>query len=127
MLTTQDLEQITEVVAAAVNASEQRIIARQDRAVESIATEISVLRGEMNSQFERVYDRFDSIDRRGDRLAEDVTGIHGQIAGINTEFKGMSRWADSLDSSNSKIHETLQRYDRRIADLERAIRPQQQH
>ena len=88
-MTSEDLAQLTTVFTAIVAAAEQRLTARQDRAVASIATEISQLRSEMNT-------RFETADRRAERLAENLRAIHTQLAGID-------RWADSLDADNSKI------------------------
>ena len=110
-MTPEDLDQITAAL-------DQRFTQRLDRAVESISTEISGLRAEMN-------DRFESVNRRIDRLAENVTGINTQLSAINQQFAGMSRWADSLDTDNQKIHESLHQHEQRIARLERDLHPDQ--
>jgi hypothetical protein len=86
-------------LAAAV----QQLIGRQDRAVEAIASEISLLHGEIKSR--------DEINgRRFDRIAETLRNIEGRVAGI-------SRWSDTLDRDNAALNASFHELQRTVAAL----------
>jgi chromosome segregation ATPase len=89
-VTQEDLEQtraiVTTAVDVAVKASEARMIARQDaiaadliarqeRAIEAIAQEMSAMRAEFNARFDELSRRIDVLSERLDTLANAVISI----------------------------------------------------
>ena len=78
-MTPEELDQIRQVVAA----SEARILVRQDRAPESFATDLTQVSEETRAHLQ-------AIDRRLDRLTEQVRLLQMSVAAFN-------KWADNLD------------------------------
>lgn len=58
-----------------IAAAEERLSAKQDRAVEMIAGELSRLREEMNQRFEYVDKRFNMVERRLERVEYQTIGM----------------------------------------------------
>ena len=84
-MTPEDEQLITNIIDAAITT----LTARQDRAVETIAGEISNLREEMKN-------RFNDTDRRLDRITEGVSVLQGHTINLN-------RWADRLDKDRAAL------------------------
>jgi hypothetical protein len=82
-MTHEDQQQIATIVAAAV----QQLTERQDRAVETIAGEISALRESLTARMTR---EFQAVHNRLERTNASLTALHGSITAINL-------WADRTD------------------------------
>jgi flagellar capping protein FliD len=70
-MTPEELSQITTLFTT-----------RLDRAVESIAGELSDFRTELNR-------RFESVDRRAERLSNTLHSMETQLSAINQQLAGM--------------------------------------
>lgn len=107
-MTPEDLQQIAQLVAAA----EQRIIARQDRAVETIATETSAFREETNARFAAIDRQFEAVHSRLDRTNNMLTLLQGGTTTLNT-------WADRADRHTFDQQREIDEIKRRLEALEK--------
>jgi len=105
-MTNEDLNQIREIVTA----SEQRMMERQERAMEALTANLSDLRNEMNSRFETVDRRFESLERRLERTSE-------TLISIDSRMSALTKWADTLDRDNLALANTQSAQQRTIDDL----------
>jgi hypothetical protein len=96
---------------AALDVAVEAIAARQDRAVEAIASEISSFRTEVNERFAAVDRNFTDLHRRLDRTNEMLTLLQGSSTTLN-------QWADRLDVDLSQRHRAQ---DHAIEELRRRI------
>jgi hypothetical protein len=129
-MTPEDIAQITAIVtaseqrtkadtASAIAAAEQRIIARQDRAVESIAAEFSTLRGEIKSRFQAVELRLERIENLG-------YSMNLQTAGMSKAIGDGQRFASELTATQSAQQQAFNELLARVAKIERELHPEQQ-
>jgi uncharacterized coiled-coil protein SlyX len=98
--------------------TEARLIARQDRAVESIAADFSELRGETRRHIETLQQRFDN-------LAPVIISLDARLAAftrsVDNVLKNHDQTADTLAAQRKAIDELYTR----VAKLEQQNRPQQ--
>ncbi|HYW44373.1 MAG TPA: hypothetical protein VE959_16040 [Bryobacteraceae bacterium] len=109
-MTDEDLNQIAALLSAAeqrltalLSATEQRLTDKQDAAIEMVAGEISGLRQEMDR-------RFDSTDRRLER-------VENQLYNLTLQSLGMSKSLTDAERLDSATAATLASQQKAIDDL----------
>jgi hypothetical protein len=115
-MTPEDLDQIGAIVAAA----EQRIIERQDRAVEAITANMSDLRAEIHTRFDKVDVRFDVLERRTERIETHMLAIMLQTAGMSKSLTEAEPTDSSFAASLSAQQRAIDDLAARVAKLERS-------
>jgi len=109
-MTDEDLNQIAALLSAAeqrltalLSATEQRLTDKQDAAIEMVTGEISGLRQEMDR-------RFDSTDRRLER-------VENQLYNLTLQSLGMSKSLTDAERLDSATAATLASQQKAIDDL----------
>jgi len=102
-MTPEDIEQIRQIVTAEISASEARMTAKQDRAVETIAGEFTELRAEMRRELAALRERLDN-------LAPSIISTDARMAGF-------TRSLDKLIGAHSEAEATRIAQQRAIDDL----------
>src|ERR1017187_8449693 len=124
-MTSEDLAQITAVIAAAeqrtnaatsaaIAAAEERIGIRQDRLLESIAAEFSTVRGEMKGRFQSVEIRLDRIENLG-------YSMNMQTAGMSKAIGDGERLMSEIIARQSAQQQAFFELQTRVAKIEREI------
>ncbi|HWC98943.1 MAG TPA: hypothetical protein VG456_19420 [Candidatus Sulfopaludibacter sp.] len=106
-MTPEDKAEIAELLTA----TEQRLRENQDRAVETVAGEISAFRREVNERFAGLDRQFTTIHSRLDRSTEMLTLLQGSTTILNT-------WADRNDRIRGDQQATMEA---QILDLRRRL------
>ena len=121
-MTPEDFEQIRAIVTA----SEERLIGRQDRAVETIAQEMSQMRAEFNSRLEELSRRIDAVTERLDTLANAVISIDARQSSLLRAIDKLQTNRDQSDVTMAAQQRAIDQLAARIAKIERELHPGQQ-
>src|SRR5437870_4308169 len=102
-MSNEDFQQIRAILHEEIAATEQRITARQDRAIETIAGETSSLRAELSVRMDTVERRLNgfattlyAVDQRTaghTRAIDELLNVHGRDAGT---LAGITRTVEQL-------------------------------
>jgi chromosome segregation ATPase len=99
-------------------ATRQQLREALDRAVESIAAEISNTRQELIA-------RLDAADRRADRVADVLRNIDARISLLTKSADTFDRDNAALHSSFHEQQRAIQRLSTRVEQIERELHPPQ--
>jgi len=100
-----------------IAALEERLTARQDRAVELVAGEISRVREEMNQRFEYVDQRFNMVERRLER-------VEYQTIGMNKSLTDAERLDTEIAAALSAQQKSIGDLYNQLAEIRRFRPPQ---
>jgi chromosome segregation ATPase len=129
MLNEEDLRQIQAIITAlktdiktditaSAAALKTDLIARQDRAVEAIAAEISALRTELAA-------RMDTLERRFETIAPTILGTSAQISVLTRGLDQLLALHGKTTGDQAAIQRAVDQLTARVAKLEREIHPEQ--
>lgn len=110
-LTTQDLQAIQRIVDASIEASEQRMRAYVDEAIDSLARQTA-------AGFQEVHERLDRIEERLDRVEYRLDQVELRLDRVEHRLDLVEQRLDRVEGRLDQVEQRLDRVEHRLESME---------
>jgi hypothetical protein len=120
MLTPEDIAQITALVAD----SEQRLIARQEHAIEAIGNDFSELRQEFKGLLQPIATRLGTVENRLDNFLQTLISVDQRMTILVRQSDRLERDNGTMLTTQAVQQTAIDQLAQRLTKLERQLHPE---
>jgi len=120
-MTPEDIAQITAIVAD----SEQRLIARQERAIEAIGNDFSELRQEFKALLQPIATRLTTVEHRLDNFLQTLISVDQRMTALLRQSDRLERDNGTMLTTQAVQQTAIDQLAQRVTKLERELHPEQ--